>query len=465
VCDGLLEQGRQALAAHDSVAAMHFFRRSQTLLAGYGDVDALLLEARTRLAEVHLEASRQYQQSGANGCAVLHATAALGYQPDDFEARRQLGQSAEHVREEVSYAMAFVGFEAAPEHQSPAAILGSTALEHLMRVRPTNVLLVERADLQAILDEHDLSATDLIDPTSRVAAGRLQGVDALLVGQIIEGRVTIESKRTGHGESVWQDGFRPEPNPDHVHAAKTLDRAVHELENARKRLAETEANLARYRHVDPANPEEMARRRRAQSDVDEAKQRLVNAATDVGAAQARLAMIPPEVLVPNMVKHQYPVETFTKDARVTCMLKMLDTATGQILIAERIEGRHAQSDRVIAADPRRNVPEDPLDLPPEAAMLESATHAATTRLKQVLSLACTKHGERFAEQFRRRQAAGDAVGAVDNAVKYLFAYPTGHDQTNAMVDYLRGYLSEESQLLDIRQLLRSHCLILGEPRN
>ena len=194
--------------------------------------------------------------------------------------------------------------------------------------------------------------------------------------------------------------------------------------------------------------------------MDEAKQRLVNAATDVGAAQVHLATIPPEVLVPNMLKHRYPIETFTKTAHVTCMLKMIDTATGEVMIAERIEGRHSQSDGVIASDPRRNVPEDPLDLPPEAAMLDAAANASTARLKQVLGLACTKHGERFAEMMGRAEAVGDAVGAVDNAVKYLFAYPNGHSQTNAMVDYLRRYLADEDSLIDIRQLLRMHCRVL-----
>jgi hypothetical protein len=322
------------------------------------------------------------------------------------------------------------------------------------------VTLVDRIDLQTILDEQDLNLSGLVDPQHSVASGKLRGVDALIVGQILEGKVVMEIKRSGHGESTYQDGYRREPNPDHIKAATELDACIAELEHSRRHLAEAEARLARYRHVPPASPEEEARRRKAQADVDEAKQRLVNAAANVGTARIRLGSIPPEMLVPNMVLHQYPIQTFTKTAKVNCMVKMLDTATGELIVAERLEGQHAQSDRVIAGEPYRNVPEDPLELSDDAAMLERASDPAITRLRQVLTQACTKHGHRFAVQMRQAQAAGDTLQAVDSGVKYLFAYPTGHEQTKAMLDFIRKYLGDEASLIDIRAILRTHCHIL-----
>jgi hypothetical protein len=318
--------------------------------------------------------------------------------------------------------------------------------------------VVDRIDLQTTLDEQDLSA--IVGPSRPVADGKLYGVDAVIVGEILEGKVAIESKRAGQGESTYQDGYRTEPNPDHMHAAKELDAAIAELEHARKRLAEAEARLARYRHTDPADSEEAAKKRKAQADVDEAKQRLVNAATNVSTARIRLGAIPPEVLVPNMVKYQYPIQTYTKSAKISCMIKMLDTATGELIVAERLEGQHAESDRVISGDPYRNVPDDPLELSEDAAMLERADDPAITRLKQVLDQACAKHGHRFAVQMRQAEAAGDLERGVDCSMKYLFAYPGHNDQTNAMVDFLRKYLGEEASLIDIRSLLRTHCQIL-----
>lgn len=460
VCDRWLEQGRAAMATRDYPAAMRLFQKSQSLLEGYGGVDARLAEARSRLAELHLEASRQYQQDGLAGVATFHAAAALSYLPEHADARRQLGQCAEQVRQDISYTVAFIGFKGAPEQHALAAMLDSAALEHLTRAHPANVMVVERADLQTILGEQDLSATDRIDPRSRIRTGKLQGVDALIVGQVLESKITSESKQSGHGESTYQDGYRREPNPDHVKAAAILNAALEELEHARRRLSDAEARLARYRHVDPADAEELARRHKAQADVDSAKQRLVHAAADVGAAKARLAAIPRDVLVPNMVKHRYPIETFTWTAKVTCMVKMLDTATGEVLIAERVEGQAGKSDRMVQADVYRNVPEDPLELPSESALLEAATNAAVAKLRQILNQACTRHGQRFLVRMRRAEAAGDTLQAVDNSIKYLFAYPTGREHADTMIDLLRKYLADEDGLVDVRHLLRTHCRVL-----
>ncbi len=460
VCDRRLEQGRAAMAAHSYPAAMRLFQKSQDLLAGYGGVDALLADVRARLSELHLQGSRQYQQGDAAGAATFHAAAALSYLPESIDARRQLGECADQVRQDVAYTIAFTGFKSAPAQQSLAAVLDAAALEHLTRAHPENVMVVERADLQAILGEQDLITTERIDPQSRAPTGKLQGVDALIVGQVLEGKVTSESKRTGHGESVYQDGYRREPNPDHVQAAGVLDAAVEELEHSRRRLAEAEARLARFRHVDPANPDEMARMRKAQADVDEAKRRLVNAAADVGTAKLRLGSIPPEVLVPNMVKHQYPIETFTWTAKVVCMVKMIDTATGEVLIAQRVEGQAGHSDQMVQADTYRNVPEDPLVLPSESGLIEAAANSAVAKLRQTLNQACAKHGQRFLVAMQRADAAGDTARAVDNGIKYLFAYPAADAHTNAIIDSLRRYLADEDGLVDVRAMLRTHGHIL-----
>ena len=194
--------------------------------------------------------------------------------------------------------------------------------------------------------------------------------------------------------------------------------------------------------------------------MNEAQQRLARAAEHVSNARARLASIPPEVLVPNMIKHQYPIQTVTKIAKVSGMIKMLDAATGELIIAESLEGQYGESDRVIAGNPHRNVPDDPLQLSDDATMLHRASEPAITRLDQVLDQACAKHGRRFAVQMQRAEAAGDMTRAVDCSVKYLFAYPTGYEQTTRMLDFVRKYLGDEAGLIDVRGLLRTHCQVL-----
>lgn len=456
VCDDWLAQGRTAAAARDYPAAMRLFQKSQNLLDSYGGVAALLADVRSQLAGLHLKASQQYQQDDAAGIAAFHGAAALTYLPGHFEAQQQLSQCLEQVRQDIAYAVAFTGFKAAPEQQSLATILGAAALEHLAKTHPANVMVVERTDLQAILDEKDLAKMDRIDPPS----GSLEDADALIIGQVLDSKVVSDSKETGYGESIYQDGYRAEPNPDHVQATAEFNAAVERLEHARRHLAQAEERLARMRHPGPSSPEEMARRERAYAEVEEARHRLAHAAAEVGAAKMRLASIPPEVLVPNMVAHRYPIVTYTWTAKVVCLIKMLDTATGEVLIAERAEGQAEHSDRLVQADAYRNVPEDPLVLPSESTLMEGAANSAIAKLRQTLNQACAKHGQRFLLQMQRAQAAGDTVGAVDSGIKYLFAYPGGDAHTNAMVECIRNYLADEDGLIDVPTLLRSHCHVL-----
>lgn len=460
VCDRWIGQGRQAMAGGDYATALRLFLKSQDLLGGYGGAATLAAEARATLAQQHVQASQQCARDGADGCGLFHAVVALGYEPDNFDARRQLGQCAGQVQQAVQYTVGFVGFRAPPPQQAIADTLASISLEHLTHARPANMMLVERGDLQAILDEQQLSATDLIDPQFRVPAGKLHGVDAVLVGQVLEGNVTSQTKQTGHGESTYQDGFVSQPNPEYGEAVKTLEHAQRELERARQRLAEAEARLARYDHADPHDAAAQAAKRRARAEVDEAKQRLVNAATDFGAAQMLAATTPREVLVPHMVTFQYPIQTATWTAKVGCMLKMLDSATGEVLLAERVEGQHAQSDQFVSPDAAHNVPEDPLVLPDEARLLEAAANAAVGKLKKALETACGRHGQRFALQAQRAEAAGDTAGAADASIKYLFAYPKSNSDTEKRLAALRGYLGSEAGLVDIRELLRTHCRVL-----
>jgi uncharacterized protein YaaQ len=204
----------------------------------------------------------------------------------------------------------------------------------------------------------------------------------------------------------------------------------------------------------------MDRMRRAEAEVGEARRQMMRAASEVGESKMRLASIPPEVLVPNMVVHRYPIETFTWTARVICMIKMLDTATGEVLLAERVEGQAEHSDRMVQGDAFRNVPEDSLELPSESTLIEGAANSAIAKLRQTLNEACSKHGQRFLVQMQRAQAAGDAVEAVDNSVKYLFAYPGGDPQAGAMIECIRAYLADEDGLIDVRALLRDYCHVL-----
>lgn len=50
----------------------------------------------------------------------------------------------------------------------------------------TDFMIIERADLNKILNEHGMQLSDLVDKESRVRFGEIQGVEGILIGNIIE---------------------------------------------------------------------------------------------------------------------------------------------------------------------------------------------------------------------------------------------------------------------------------------
>jgi tetratricopeptide (TPR) repeat protein len=440
-CDRWIAQGRQATDAGQYPAALRLFQESRNLLRDYGSVDTLIASTKLRLATAHLDVSRQCLQSGTSGCAAFQAAVALGYNGGYADAQRQLEQCIAQVRQDIYYTIEFAGFEGPAEHPAVVGTLNSAALEHLSHIQPANVGIVVRMDRQAVPN----------DPRP----GR-----ASLVGQVLDCQITTDTRRTGEGESIYQDGFRREPNPEHAKAAAEADAAEKDLERAKKRLAEAEAEAARYEHADRNDREAMDRRRKAEAGVAEAKQYLVTTATRLGIAQGRLAATPHEVLVPNMVRYQFPIQTMTWIAHVTAMVRMVDMDTGELILADQIKGESTYSDRFIAADPTRNVPDDPLVLPETERLFEGAASSMIGKLRQSIDTACERHGQRFVIQMQRAQDGGDMTRAADAGMKYLFAYPTGNAETSRMINFLHTYLGEEDTLVDMQGLLQTHCRVM-----
>jgi tetratricopeptide (TPR) repeat protein len=445
-CDRWIAQGRQVMDAGQYPAAIRLFQKSRNLLRDYGSTDTLIAGARSRLAAVHLDASRQCLQSGASGCAAFQAAVALDYSSGNADAQRQLESCISRVRQDIYYTVEFAGFDGPPEHPGVAGALTTVAMDHLSRIQPANVGIVIRTDRQTAPEE--------------LRPGR-----AVLTGQVIDCQVATETRHTGDGESVYQDGFRREPNPEHAKAAAELDAAMKDVEGARHRLEDAEAELAKLDHPDGDRPDRddpdaRIRRRRAEAAVAEAREHLTAAATRAGMAQGRLAATPRDVLVPNMVRYHFPIQTLVWNAHVTIMVKLIDLDTGESILADRIEGAGAYSDRFVAADPARNVAEDPLVLPDTERLLQTAAVSVADKLRQSISSACDHQGRRFVIQMQRAQDAGDTTRAADMSMKYLFTYPTGSAETSRMINYLHSYLGEEDTLVDMQRVLQTHCRVM-----
>ncbi|MCF7973952.1 MAG: hypothetical protein K9N55_09060 [Phycisphaerae bacterium] len=433
VCDLWIAQADVFIEQLDRVTALPLLLKSRDQLPGYGQVDAKIASVRAGLSEQHLAQAALYQKQGLDGAALVHAVAAMEYTTEGLDAREQLRVSMQAVQGAIQYSVAYGGISALEDYAFAVDKLNPTILMLLNRLRPACVRILEQPQADT---------------------------DAVITGEVLTLDLLEDAQVKAYGHSEYQDGMRPEPNPDYVAAREEADHILSELNRAREQLAMAKRRRALVAHPDPNDPEAVRRARKAEADVVEAQERTVTVATNLAIASTKAAATPQEILVPNIVQYEYPIHTVEKTVRMVCLVKMTDARTQGILLADQVEAGTSQSDTVIQAVPSRNVPDDPLELPDDMTFYELAIKALEGDLGKVLHVALSKHSERFVQGFQQAQSSGDQSRAVDQGVKYLFAHPVGYEHTNAMTEYLHTYLGKEDALLDITDLLRKHCRIL-----
>jgi len=431
-------------------------------LAGEAEgIAPLMRQASRALAVQHVDAAGRFNIEQFPGNALLHHTMALGYDPNNLEATEGVRQAIGHIRKRTRYTVGIVGFKADAKNKGLADALEAAALQHLIRIKPANVEVMDRADLDKILQEQRLSATELVDPNFRIPAGKLKGIGALVTGRIISYEL-LTSRTHKTGQTKYQQGTRTVANPKYAQAQQQYQNALREFNAARNNVASAEANLRNLQANPSNNTLYKIALGAAQFSVSSARQRFGKAQGNLAAAQAALNTTPQNVRVPNILRHTFPIYTVTGTAKLVASLKVLDSTTGDVVLAEQMTGTWSASDRYIKAEPTRNVTGDPIDLPDQRSFRDKALAAAKGKLDRAVERAVFKHGTRFAVLARRAEAAGDPKQAVEHCMSYLFAYPVGAEQTAQMLPTLSRSVGGESDLVNLKALLRQHCHILQD---
>ena len=175
VCDKTIKQGQECMNGKDYCEALRLFRQSKTLLSDYGDIDVLIENVCTCLAESHFKSAKHFSESGLPGNALLESVLVLGYTPNNSGAQEELLSCITKIQQQTKYCIGFVGFKPSARTEETANTLESAALQHLNRVKPPNVFLLDRIDLKKVVEEQNLNLTDIVDPNFRIDSGQAQG--------------------------------------------------------------------------------------------------------------------------------------------------------------------------------------------------------------------------------------------------------------------------------------------------
>ncbi|MFT3885197.1 MAG: CsgG/HfaB family protein [Flavobacteriales bacterium] len=191
----LYTQGQDLMAAQDFKGAEAVFAHIGALEPGYKDAGSLqnvaYLEPLYRSGKSALDA-KQYRKAYGDLSQVLQKDAAY----KDARALR------DRCVEDGRFAIAVLPFSAPPDLKGQAAAVQAYATTALTGVNDPFLSVVDRDDIQKILDEQRLGLSGVVDEKTAVSAGKLMGAQAVLMGTLIE-----YCEEPGNLRRTIKDGF------------------------------------------------------------------------------------------------------------------------------------------------------------------------------------------------------------------------------------------------------------------
>lgn len=200
----LYTQGQELLAKQDYKAAEGIFAKIGALEPGYKDAGSLqniaYLEPLYRSGKDALEAGH-YRKAHTDLSKVVEKDAA-------YKDATTLRNTAV---EKGRFSIAVLPFSGTK--RDLAARVQAYATTALTEINDPFIKVVDRENIQRILDEQRLGMTGVVDEATAVNAGKLMGAQAVLIGSLIDYREEV-----GRVRSSTKDGFASyqvkQPNPE-----------------------------------------------------------------------------------------------------------------------------------------------------------------------------------------------------------------------------------------------------------
>ncbi len=193
----LYQQGQDLMAKQDFKAAEVIFSKIGALEPGYKDAGSLqniaYLEPLYRSGKSALEAKR-YRQAYEDLNKVVQKDASY----KDASALRN------NAVEQGRFSIAVLPFSG--DRKDHAARIQAYALTSLTEVNDPFIKVVDRENIQRILDEQRLGMSGVVDEATAVKAGKLMGAQAVLIGTLSDYREEIGAlkKSTKDGFAAYQ---------------------------------------------------------------------------------------------------------------------------------------------------------------------------------------------------------------------------------------------------------------------
>lgn len=456
ICNGLIAQAGDAINAVRYHEAMRLLHESDRLLKGYGGVMGKMTDVTMMIAQLHTDMGDSFGEGQKYGNAALHYLVAMNYVDNFPGARTGLSGAMAQLRESIKYSIGYVGFNCSWQDRNVTDSIESALLVHINKVRPGNIVIKDSTGFKTVLSGVNVNITDADMADVRIENSRPENTDALLMGQVLSKDFSVAEKVT-HGRSKFQSGTAMEENPEYRNARVRFDAIFAEHEKAESNLRQVK--IQSHKMMLPKTGDDayslLQRTQKASNMIAHAQGDLDRACVRLEKTKANLAHIPPHVAVPVISEYQYPIVHVTRTARINVFVKVVDSRTGAVLMAEKVDGSHSVSDSYVTPDSVHNVAGDALELPHDSIIMKQATDQILAKLYGVCDSYLANHSKRFVVTMNRARGEGAEEAAVEEGMRYLTSPRNGGNDRSQTIAFLKGVVAKrnENNATDLNKVL------------
>jgi len=313
--------------------------------------------------------AKAYEEAGMYGNAYSLYARIKELNPSYPDIFYTLQGVEDKINARVRRSIAIMDFGSPSNAPDAGTILSNSLTTYLFKVASADIQILERSDIQPLLDELHLSQTGMFDLRRASTAKALQGIDYFIFGNVLNYEVTTETV-TGKRYAKLEIGTVNKENIEYLNW--------------------------KARHPHPT--------------------------------EEQLQQAPPAVIeVPQYKEIQYEVTTTKKVAFVDVFYKMIDTAKAEILFTKTEKEKTTVTDDYVSGVPEAGIEDDPLEIPTDKELLEELTTKQVGRMAtnildrlQSLQLEYFQNGQRLQQRKEYEKAIEAYTDAVfDEKIKGL----------------------------------------------
>jgi len=279
-------------------------------------------DVRQRLVAEMAAKSQEYETAGLLGNAFHWQELAIRLGGVDRSSSQRLQTIKDRLRQRVVKKIAVMDFSPPTNSTDAGKLVTDSLLSYMTKNASSDVKILARDVLGAIIKEIEFGQAGLYDIESAKKTGKLKGTDIFIFGSVLQ--------------------YNVEKNAEE--SSKMVNVSV-----AKKKVSNPAYQSWLQRNPSPSEQE--------------------------------LAMAPPSLIEEDIRETvRYKVGTHKKTANVAISFRVIDVESGEVVITKTIKSRKEAQDNFSEGVEFANIAFDPLQLPPDAEILEKAVEEGIAEL-------------------------------------------------------------------------------------